>query len=384
MKRLFFLALVLFVFVIPQAHATAPSEEVAAKVVKLSQTAAVSYDKGEFSKALTLYQKAHSLWANPRLSFAVAKCQEALGNYRDALATVQRGLKENPNKMTQSRLMSKLAHLKKKMMQGRLVLFVTPSGASIHIDGKATGTAPIKPLALSTGTHKLKITHPNHATIEQEVTIIGGKSLNLRLKLQAQTGTLSITSQPEGAMVEIDGKNWGKTPLKDIKLPVGTHTVLVKTKGYKSNRKTVDISAEKKENLSFVLSTQQSRPTPPPAEDKTLWYTSWPGWIVLAAGLAAGGAGTYFLLQSNQAHQSVRAALQSPETQTASQLALSKQWQTANDNERLGLVLAGSAGGLVVLSAVLFATGAGASKAKTKTSTQPSITSQPLHILSTY
>lgn len=185
-------------------------------------------------------------------------------------------------------------------------------------------------------------------------------------------------------MVEIDGKNWGKTPLKDIKLPVGTHTVLVKTKGYKSNRKTVDISAEKKENLSFVLSTQQSRPTPPPAEDKTLWYTSWPGWIVLAAGLAAGGAGTYFLLQSNQAHQSVRAALQSPETQTASQLALSKQWQTANDNERLGLVLAGSAGGLVVLSAVLFATGAGASKAKTKTSTQPSITSQPLHILSTY
>jgi PEGA domain-containing protein len=75
----------------------------------------------------------------------------------------------------------------------------------------------------------------------------GGKSPNQ----VASEGTLDISSSP-AAEVTIDGKAYGKTPLRGIKLPAGTHKVVLRS-GKLSRTKTVEIQAGKTMNLNVSL-----------------------------------------------------------------------------------------------------------------------------------
>lgn len=379
--RIWMPLLVLLLFVVSSftqstpSHA-APSEDDIKKVVKLSSAAAVAYDKGEFSKALTLYRKAHSLWANPKLSFAIAKSLEAMGKYKEALAAAERGLKENPKAVLKQRLTSKVTYLKQQLAKGRLTLLITPSGASISINGKFKGKAPIGTLSLPAGSHKLEISHPGYANISQGITITGGSELKQSFSLQALSGKLSVNSTPAGASVEIDGKPMGKTPLNDVDVPMGPHMIKVKYKGYQDTSRRVNISPQKSESITVVLS-QISGTVPAPSAAKGPWFRSWPGWTVLALGIGAGAVGTFFLVQSSQTHSSIRASIQNPDANGPSQQDLAARWNNANTEEKVGYALVGSAGGLVILAAILFAArvGTGApSAAKVSALPQPAPT----------
>ena len=55
-------------------------------------------------------------------------------------------------------------------------------------------------------------------------------------------GTITVTSTPPGADIEIDGKFVGNTPSRGIELTPGDHTVSVKKNGYKAWEKTLSVS----------------------------------------------------------------------------------------------------------------------------------------------
>ena len=63
------------------------------------------------------------------------------------------------------------------------------------------------------------------------------------------TGTLSVSSNPLGATVTIDGIEWGETP-QNIDIPIGHHTVVFTKPNYRSDTAQVDIA----ENLTTDLS----------------------------------------------------------------------------------------------------------------------------------
>lgn len=74
--------------------------------------------------------------------------------------------------------------------------------------------------------------------------------------VSAPQSELSLTSQPEGAKVEVDGQtqpNW-VTPLKVAHLEVGTHNVLFSKEGYVPQTRTVESLAGKSVGLSVELS----------------------------------------------------------------------------------------------------------------------------------
>ena len=356
MKHLIFL-LSGFFFLTATLYAQAPpSEEAAQKVVKLSADAAVAYDKGEYEKALSLYNQAHQLWANPKITFAIVKCYEALKRYKEALEAAERGLRENPPAVLKARFDSKVAFLKTALAKGQLNLLITPSGATVKIDGKEVGKAPLRPLSLDVGEHQLEISHPNHAKIVQGITITGGSELRLNFTLQPVTGRLSVTSTPSGADVEIDGRPWGKTPLNDLSLPVGSHSITVKYQGYQTVNRQVNISPEQSESISVLLSEGSGGSAP---QGERLWYKSWPGWTLLGLGLAAGAVGAVFLVGSANTHQSVRDRAANPASHEFSQKELQDQWNRANTEQRIGIGLASAGGGLLVLSIILFVTKAG-------------------------
>lgn len=333
-----------------------PSEADAKKVVKMTADAAIAFDKGDFEKALQLYNQAHALWANPKITFAIVKCLEALKRYKEALDAATRGLNENPDATIQSRLMGKKATLEQALTKGKLDLRIAPTGSTVLIDGKSVGNAPLDPIELSVGNHQIEISHPNHAKIVQGVTIVGGTTLKLSFTLQPLTGELSVTSQPEGAEVNIDGKDWGKTPLKSVKLTIGSHSIVISYPGYQSVRKQINISPQQAESISVLLSEQ----TKAGEVVSGPWYHSWPGWTLLGIGVAAGVVGAIFTVRSAQSHQTLRNAINAPESTALSQKDITTQWGQANNDEKLGYALIGVAGGGIVLAAILFATRAGA------------------------
>jgi len=55
--------------------------------------------------------------------------------------------------------------------------------AEVSVDGKAAGTTPFAPLALSPGPHTLRLAHPSYQTLTKRVTIQSGETTLLKVDL---------------------------------------------------------------------------------------------------------------------------------------------------------------------------------------------------------
>ena len=79
----------------------------------------------------------------------------------------------------------------------------------------------------------------------------------------ANTGELSVSSQPPGAMIYVDGGRLGVAPQSLKNLPAGQVTVEAKLQGYESYRERVWIRAGKKSELHIVLTPIVQKPKLP-------------------------------------------------------------------------------------------------------------------------
>lgn len=108
-------------------------------------------------------------------------------------------------------------------------------------------------------------------------------------------GGLSVSSDPAGAVVYLDGKLAGETPFTSDGVVAGDHRVKVVKDGYLENARIVSVIAGKPSDLSVKLTRDQSgsgstpKPATPPAKgggsNKWLWI-----------GLAGGGAAAAVIL----------------------------------------------------------------------------------------
>lgn len=74
-----------------------------------------------------------------------------------------------------------------------------------------------------------------------------------------QVGTISITSNPSGCSLSIDGEFVGKTPKKIRKNP-GTYTIVFELKDYESQRQSVKVTSGKTTKINVVF--KRTFPTP--------------------------------------------------------------------------------------------------------------------------
>lgn len=79
-----------------------------------------------------------------------------------------------------------------------------------------------------------------------------------------QTGTLNVTSQPEGVAVWIDGTNYGNTPAVFPGIPAGEHTLTFKKDGYTPVTKEVNLNNGMTIRLSVYLAPAEPTPTQSP------------------------------------------------------------------------------------------------------------------------
>jgi hypothetical protein len=145
-------------------------------------------------------------------------------------------------------------------MSGSLSCTTNPSGAEIFIDDvdQSQVTNSVIPNILA-GNHTLKLTFPGYSDYTTTFTINDGQTTTLDITLTPipTTGTLDISSEPEGAEINIDGADQGKVTIVPyqpiINIPAGNHTLTLTLTGYQPYTTTFTITAGQTTTLNPIL-----------------------------------------------------------------------------------------------------------------------------------
>ena len=159
-----------------------------------------------------------------------------------------------------------------------------PSGGEVTLDGRKVGTTPLK-IAAREGSHTLKVVMPNYKDKVVSFKLSRGKSNDVNAKMEG--GLFSMRTTPPGALVTVNGRSLGKTPLKNVTVPMGQHKVVVKHPGRRPWQSSLKFDDKKAVDAELSMG-----------------HKTWPLWLaggVFAASLGAGiGTGAVALGRRDQ------------------------------------------------------------------------------------
>jgi hypothetical protein len=151
-----------------------------------------------------------------------------------------------------------------------LKVLAEPSDVTISLDGKPRGVAPLTLHGLAAGQHVVEGSRDGYVTARREVSLTTGKVTTVKLVLEEPpanrpTGALRVTANTAQALVAIDGRFVGKTPLLRKGVVVGPHLVTVRKEGHAQFIVTVNVKANKIAAVEATLEKSQSVASSQPA-----------------------------------------------------------------------------------------------------------------------
>lgn len=98
--------------------------------------------------------------------------------------------------------------------QARLVFRTEPSGATLYIDGKASGMTPIEDLQLSPGRHELRAVHTGYREVNLgSIDFRRSEAVSMTIPLVSSKGTLVVLTNPSQASLKIGQLNGDGQPV---------------------------------------------------------------------------------------------------------------------------------------------------------------------------
>jgi hypothetical protein len=150
-----------------------------------------------------------------------------------------------------------------------------PEGATVFLDGKEVGVAPVAMDNVPAGDHELMA---KKGELVGTMAILLKANTMERVTIQLQAGKpvkLKILSTPLEAEVTVDGSSAGVTPLLLEEVMPGKHAVRISAKGFVDWETEVTLSREEYEKsgeVPFKVEATLQRPEPP--EDVGIWLVS--------------------------------------------------------------------------------------------------------------
>ena len=129
---------------------------------------------------------------------------------------------------------------------GYITVMSQPLGAEVSIDGVVMGRTPYQCERISAGQHKVVLKRRNYKSSEATVTVKEGEINtvlnNVVLEAVPVTyGSLTLKTWPEGAIVSIRGRQYGRTPLKLEDVETGICNVELSKKGFEKESRQLEI-----------------------------------------------------------------------------------------------------------------------------------------------
>jgi len=121
------------------------------------------------------------------------------------------------------------------VIPGQLTINSTPEGATIRLDGRTDPSwmTPFNLSGLAPGQHSVTIAKAGYSSETRTIEVASNSKSFLVVQLAVAGAIASLSSDPTGAAVFVDGKNTGHvTPVQISVDKPGIHTLLLKKQGY--------------------------------------------------------------------------------------------------------------------------------------------------------
>ncbi len=128
-----------------------------------------------------------------------------------------------------------------------------PAGASLSVDGEDQGLTPLT-LELLAGERQLTFRKDKFSPLTLTLQVVAGQEMTpAQVLLSPAPASLTISSQPTGATVTVDGDFKGQTPLTlSLKTEV-EHEIGVTASGYRPQNRKLKLVADAKRKIAFRL-----------------------------------------------------------------------------------------------------------------------------------
>ena len=120
------------------------------------------------------------------------------------------------------------------IVPGQITVDSTPQGAQVQLDGATdpTWVTPLSVSSLDPGPHSITISKSGYVTDSRTVKVVSGSKSSVVIHLNQLSATLSVTSNPPGANIYVDGRDMGKLTPAQVSVDKGQHVVLIRKPGY--------------------------------------------------------------------------------------------------------------------------------------------------------
>jgi hypothetical protein len=113
---------------------------------------------------------------------------------------------------------------------------------------------PVELTGVEPGRHTVTLNKPGFAPETKTIEVASRSKSALVIELAAITAGLSVTSDPAGARVILDGKDLGRvTPVQVSVEKPGNHTIVVRKEGYLEESTTLNLQAGQSSHFSPTL-----------------------------------------------------------------------------------------------------------------------------------
>ncbi len=135
---------------------------------------------------------------------------------------------------------------------GQALIDSDPQGAQIQIDGNSdpAWVTPFNVAGLSAGKHIISASKASYSADIHTLEVVAGAKATLTLHLTPMNAVISVSSNPAGAAVTLDGKATGKLTPTQFSTEKGSHTVALRKNGYLDESVTTDLAAG--QNFQFA------------------------------------------------------------------------------------------------------------------------------------
>ncbi|MBM4203733.1 MAG: PEGA domain-containing protein [Gammaproteobacteria bacterium] len=140
-------------------------------------------------------------------------------------------------------------------LPGVIDLSTEPEGADVKVDGRDIGTTPLKAVDIDAGNREIVFAHPRYQTFATVFPVQGRRIAEVvQAKLVPNWGDISVSSEPPGAAVLVDGEETGQVTPAVVQIIAGEREVAASLKGYRTARQRIVVGAQQADTLeTFVL-----------------------------------------------------------------------------------------------------------------------------------
>ncbi len=269
---------------------------------------------GEWGEALAAFEASSQALAHATTTFNIGACERALSRYTRARVTFMLALdqaRQRPDQLPDELASEARGFIEQiDALLAHVQVTLVPADAQISVDGRplhlrtdmgpgttlvaglerpGKGARPPRPnfdLVLDPGPHVITLSRQGYSDIVVNRSFGPNTHTRLPLELALLPATLHVESVPRGAIVTVDGKDFGPAPV-DVLRDSGTYHVLVQKGGFEPADNQVTVRAGEESTLRATLVPERQAIT------RRWWF-----WAGAAAVVAGGVVLTYALTRS--------------------------------------------------------------------------------------